>query len=146
MALLALPPNLVPLIAIMATMKLAGVAVKPSTIMVFSIAFGLAVDDTMHLLARMRERLVEGAPLGRALEDGLVDTGPTMIMTTVVMTAGFLLLTGSQFQILVLVGVMTAVSAVVALLSDLFFLPALMHSIAPEMSRGLVGPPANTEA
>jgi len=125
-ALVTLIPNFFPLVAIMAAMKLGGVDLKPSTIMVFSIAFGLAVDDTMHLLDTVRDRLREGANLTQAIEDGLLDTGPAILMTSVTMSAGFLLLTGSQFQILVLVGVMTVVSAAAAVAADLFLLPSLL--------------------
>ena len=56
----------------------------------------------------------------------LLDTGPAILMTSVTMSAGFLLLTGSQFQILVLVGVMTVVSAAAAVAADLFLLPSLL--------------------
>ena len=56
----------------------------------------------------------------------LLDTGPAILMTSLTMSAGFLLLTGSQFQILVLVGVMTVVSAAAAVAADLFLLPSIM--------------------
>ena len=58
--LLALIPNLFPLVVLLGVMKLGGFDLKPSTILVFSIAFGLAVDDTIHLLGRFRQVVSSG--------------------------------------------------------------------------------------
>ena len=131
---LAVVPNLFPLLVIMGAMKLAGVDLKPSTILVFSIAFGLAVDDTMHFLSRLRESLAAGIDMGTAVEDALRDTGPPILMTSLAVSGGFLLLAASQFQILVLVGVMTAVSTVAAVAADMFALPSLIAVLSRSTS------------
>ncbi|HSH74741.1 MAG TPA: MMPL family transporter [Longimicrobiales bacterium] len=143
--LIALAPNLFPLLVLMAAMKLAGAELKPSTILVFSIAFGLAVDDTMHLLSRLRDDLMQGRAVVPAIEESLWHTGPAILMTSIAMSAGFLLLMGSGFQVLLLVGVMTSVSIVAAILADFFALPSLLRIVGREYSAELSAQTAQAE-
>ena len=127
LALLGLAPNIFPLVMLMAAMKVLGVDLKPSTILVFSIAFGLAVDDTLHFLSKLRDHLAAKQSVRDAIEHTLRETGPPILMTSLAMAAGFSLLLMSQFQVLVLVGTMTAVSLVAAVFADLFALPSLIE-------------------
>ncbi len=122
----ALIPNFFPLLALLAVMKLAGFPLKPSTILVCSIAFGLAVDDSIHVLGRFRRAAWEGAGLREALERSVREAGPAILMTTVVVSAGFAMLTFSRFEVLFLVGLMTVISAIAAVAADLFVFPALI--------------------
>jgi predicted RND superfamily exporter protein len=124
--LLALIPNFFPLLVLLAVMKIAGFALKPSTILVCSISFGLAVDDTIHVLSRFRRALGEGIQLRAALQTAVRDTGPAILMTTLIVSAGFSLLMGSRFEVLFLVGFMTMVSAIAAVTADLFVFPAII--------------------
>jgi len=124
--LLALIPNLFPLLMVLAVMKLAGFALKPSTILVCSIAFGLAVDDSLHLLGRFRRSLNRGLDWQEAMVSAVREAGPAMVMTTVVVCAGFSPLLASRFEVLFLVGLMTMVSAVTALAADLFVFPTIV--------------------
>ncbi len=124
--LVALVPNFFPLLVLLAAMKLLGFALKPSTILVCSIAFGLAVDSTIHVLGRFRQTIAGGLELRAALERSVRDTGPAIVMTTVVVSAGFSLLMASRFEVLFLVGLMTVVSAIAAAAADLFLFPALI--------------------
>jgi len=129
-ALLGLVPNVFPLIILMAAMKVMGADLKPSTILVFSIAFGLAVDDTLHFLSNLRDRLRVTEDVRDAVAHTLRETGPPILMTSLAMAAGFSLLLWSQFQVLFLVGAMTAVSVVAAVVADLFVLPALIELVS----------------
>lgn len=124
--LVALIPNFFPLLVLLAVMKIAGFALKPSTILVCSISFGLAVDDTIHVLSRFRRALGEGIQLRAALQTAVRDTGPAILMTTLIVSAGFSLLMGSRFEVLFLVGFMTVVSAIAAVTADLFVFPAII--------------------
>jgi predicted RND superfamily exporter protein len=124
--LLALIPNFFPLLVLLAVMKIAGFALKPSTILVCSISFGLAVDDTIHVLSRFRRAMGEGLQLRVALRTAVRDTGPAILMTTLIVSAGFSLLMGSRFEVLFLVGFMTMVSAIAAVTADLFVFPAII--------------------
>ena len=87
----------------------------------------------------MKESLDGGTQLQRAVEDSLRDTGPAILMTSVAMSAGFLVLVGSQFEILVLVGVMTGVSVIAAVGADLFLLPSLIAVLPKLAASGGVG-------
>jgi predicted RND superfamily exporter protein len=124
--LVALVPNLFPLVVLLGVMKLGGFDLKPSTILVFSIAFGLAVDDTIHLLGRFRQAIQQGFPLEAALQQSVTETGPAILKTTIVVASGFSLLVFAQFEVMFLVGLMTAVSAVAAVAADLFLFPSFI--------------------
>lgn len=124
--LIALVPNVFPLLVLLAVMRLAGFALKPSTVLVCSIAFGLAVDDTIHVLGRFRRALADGLSRAVAIERSVRETGPAILMTTTVVCAGFSVLMASRFEVLFLVGLMTVVSALSAVAADLFVFPALV--------------------
>jgi predicted RND superfamily exporter protein len=124
--LITLIPNVFPLLVLLAVMRVAGFALKPSTVLVCSIAFGLAVDDTIHVLGRYRRALAEGLSPAAAIERSLRETGPAILMTTTVVCAGFSVLMASRFEVLFLVGLMTVVSALSAVAADLFVFPALV--------------------
>ncbi|HJL05135.1 MAG TPA: MMPL family transporter [Polyangiaceae bacterium LLY-WYZ-15_(1-7)] len=125
--LVALVPNALPLVALLGVMRLGGFDVKPSTLLVFSVAFGVAVDDTIHLLGRVSALLREGRSVDEAIDAGLRTTGRALLLTSVVLGGGFAVLLASDFQFLFLVGLMTAVAVVVALLADLLVYPALLR-------------------
>jgi predicted RND superfamily exporter protein len=135
LGLVALIPNLFPLLVLLAFMAVCSFDVKPSTILVFSIAFGIAVDDSMHLLGRIRDRLRRGDRMRGAIQASLRDGGPAIVIATLVVGLGFSLLIGSQFEVLFLVGLMTVVSAVAALFADLYALPAILLALAPIIER-----------
>jgi predicted RND superfamily exporter protein len=124
--LLALVPNLFPLVVLLGAMRLLAFDLKPSTILVFSVAFGIAADDTIHLLGRFRRAVERGRCVRDALVESVQDTGPAILMTTVVVSAGFSLLMASQFEVLFLVGLMTVVSALSAVCADLFLIPSIL--------------------
>ena len=137
--LLAMIPNVFPLVVLLGVMVMVGVPLKPSTILVFSIAFGIAVDDSIHMMGRFQHLLASGFGPRRAVRGALRDTGPALVMSTVVVTSGFSLLMISRFELLFLVGLLTATTAVTALLADLFLFPALLGTIGMRKRRGSVG-------
>ena len=95
-------------------------------ILVFSVAFRIAADDTIHLLGRFRRAVERGRCVRDALVESVQDAGPAILMTTVVVSAGFSLLMASQFEVLFLVGLMTVVSALSAVCADLFLIPSIL--------------------
>ncbi len=127
LGLVALLPNVVPLVVVLGTMSALGCPIKPSTILVLSIAFGIAVDNTIHLLTRVTQYACRGGLVSSGLSRGLQEAGAVMIVTSAIVTAGFTLLVASHFTVLVLIGLMTAVTAVTALVADLFVLPAAVR-------------------
>jgi predicted RND superfamily exporter protein len=122
----ALLPNLFPLAVLLGAIAALGYGVKPSTILVLSIAFGIAVDDTIHLLSRAVRHAKPGQAVASGLPEGLREAGGVMVVTTAIVAAGFLLLTFSHFEVLFLIGLMTALSALTALVADLFVLPSIV--------------------
>ncbi len=137
--LIALIPNLFPLLVLLAVMRIAGFALKPSTVLVCSIAFGLAVDDTIHVLGRFRNALGVGMNRAAAIERSVRETGPAILMTTTVVCAGFSVLMASRFEVLFLVGMMTVVSAISAVAADLLVFPALVTSLGRRGSKRPAG-------
>jgi predicted RND superfamily exporter protein len=127
LGLLALVPNLFPLVALVGVMALLGVALKPSSILVFSIAFGIAVDDSIHLMGRFTHLVRKGFGTGSAVRTAVRETGAALVMSTIVVSSGFALLLASRFELLYLVGLLTAVTALTALLADLVLFPALLR-------------------
>lgn len=148
--LLAMVPNVYPLVVLAGVMALLGVALKPSTILVFSIAFGIAVDDSIHLMSRFRHLLSRGEAPRSALDGALEDTGPALVMSTLVVAAGFSLLLFSRFELLYLLGLLTAVTAVSALAADLLIFPALLQRMGflegPSPSRSWTSTPMKAPA
>jgi predicted RND superfamily exporter protein len=133
----ALLPNVLPLLAMLGAMGALGIDVKPSTLLVFSVAFGVAVDDTLHLIGRVRERLRAGDSIDAAVDTALRTSGRALVLTSLVVGGGFLVLVTSDFQFLVMVGSMTGLAVVFALLGDLVVYPVLLR--ATMRARGGLG-------
>jgi uncharacterized protein len=123
---LALVPNLAPLLVLAGIMGLGGFAIKPSTILVCSIIFGILVDSTIHLIGRTREARRQGLSVPDAVREALEHCAPAVVITGMAVGAGFALLIGSQFEVLFLMGVLAVTAVVLALAADLFLLPALV--------------------
>jgi predicted RND superfamily exporter protein len=129
MVLVSLIPNVVPLLITSGIMGHLGIPLKPSTILVFSVAFGIAVDDTIHFLAKFRQELqVPNLSMKLAVTNSLRETGISMIYTSIVLFFGFIIFGFSTFQGTVALGLLTAVTLLVALFSNLLLLPSLLLS------------------
>ncbi|MGQ1890038.1 efflux RND transporter permease subunit [Thermophagus sp. OGC60D27] len=127
MVLVSLFPNLVPLITTAALMGIFNIPIKPSTILVFSIAFGISVDDTIHFLSKYRQELVAtNWSIRAATVLALKETGRSMIYTSVILFFGFGIFTVSSFGGTVALGALVALTLLVALFSNLILLPALL--------------------
>jgi uncharacterized protein len=127
MVLVSLFPNLVPLITTAALMGFFDIPIKPSTILVFSIAFGISVDDTIHFLAKYRQGLSEtNWSIRAATVLALKETGRSMIYTSIILFFGFGIFTVSSFGGTVALGALVALTLLVALFSNLILLPSLL--------------------
>jgi predicted RND superfamily exporter protein len=130
MVLVSLIPNLVPLITTAALMGFLEIPIKPSTILVFSIAFGISVDDTIHFLAKYRQELGEtNWSIRAATVLALKETGLGMIYTSIILFFGFGIFTLSDFGGTVALGALVAITLLVALFSNLILLPSLLLSL-----------------
>jgi len=127
MVIVSLIPNLIPLITTAALMGVFDIPIKPSTILVFSIAFGISVDDTIHFLAKYRQELdATNWSIRAATVLGLKETGRSMIYTSIILFFGFGIFTVSSFGGTVALGALVALTLLVALFSNLILLPSLL--------------------
>jgi len=127
MVAISLLPNLVPLIFTAAVMGFFGIALKPSTLLVFSIAFGISVDDTIHLLAKYRQELdLHGWNMREAVLLAVRETGVSMMYTSIVLFFGFLMFSASDFEGTRALGVLVSTTLLVAMLTNLVLLPSML--------------------
>ncbi len=105
-----------------------GFDLKPSTAIVFSMAFGIVADDTLHILSALAERRGEAASPRARLERLYREVGPALVLSTVVVCVGFGVLMASRFEALFLIGLLTALAAILALVADLVALPHLFRA------------------
>jgi predicted RND superfamily exporter protein len=127
MVLIALIPNLFPLLFTAGIMGWAGIPIKPSTILVFSIAFGISVDDTIHFLAKYRQELnLKSWNIGQAVVLALKETGVSMMYTSIVLFFGFLMFALSEFDGTRSLGLLVSITLSVAMFTNLLLLPSLL--------------------
>lgn len=127
MVAISLLPNLVPLIFTAAVMGFFGIALKPSTLLVFSIAFGISVDDTIHLLAKYRQELdLHGWNMREAVLLAVRETGVSMMYTSIVLFFGFMMFSASDFEGTRALGVLVSTTLLVAMLTNLVLLPSML--------------------
>ncbi|MFL2601403.1 MAG: RND family transporter [Flavobacteriaceae bacterium] len=135
MILISLIPNLLPLIITAGVMGFTGIPLKPSTILVFSIAFGISVDDTIHFLAKYRQELISnGWKINKAIFAALRETGISMFYTSVVLFFGFSIFMSSNFGGTQALGGLVAVTLMMAMLANLILLPSLLISLEDSIS------------
>ncbi|MCX7551616.1 efflux RND transporter permease subunit [Xanthomarina sp. F2636L] len=130
MIIVSLVPNLLPLVITAGLMGYLGVPIKPSTILVFSIAFGISVDDTIHFLAKYRQELQANHwKIKKSVYGALRETGVSMFYTSIVLFFGFLVFTFSSFGGTVALGALVSATLLFAMLSNLLLLPSLLLSL-----------------
>lgn len=130
MILISLVPNILPLIITAGVMGFVGVPIKPSTILVFSIAFGISVDDTIHFLAKYRQELMANKwRIQKSVYAALRETGVSMFYTSIVLFFGFSVFTISSFGGTVALGALVSATLLFAMLANLILLPSLLLSL-----------------
>jgi len=129
MVLVFVLPNLIPLVIIAGLMGYMGIELKAATSLVFSIAFGIATDDTIHFISRLKIELGYGKSLMYAFKRTYFETGKPIILTTFILLGGFMSLMTSNFQSTYYFGFLICITIVVAVLADIFLLPVLLFLI-----------------
>jgi predicted RND superfamily exporter protein len=130
MIVISLIPNLLPLVITAGVMGFVGVPIKPSTILVFSIAFGISVDDTIHFLAKYRQELVANQwRINKSVYAALRETGVSMFYTSIVLFFGFSVFVISSFGGTVALGALVSATLMFAMLANLILLPSLLLSL-----------------
>lgn len=130
MVVVSLIPNLLPLAITAGLMGYFGIPLKPSTILVFSIAFGLSVDDTIHFLAQYRQELTHNNwKIKKSVFATIRESGLSMFYTSVVLFAGFSVFMLSDFGGTVALGGLIAITLAFGMLSNLMLLPCLVLTL-----------------
>ena len=135
MIIISLIPNILPLLITAGLMGYLGVPIKPSTILVFSIAFGISVDDTIHFLAKYRQELIiHKWNVRKSVYGALRETGVSMFYTSIVLFFGFLVFTVSSFGGTIALGGLVSVTLLFAMVSNLLLLPSLLLSLESKIA------------
>ncbi len=124
--------NLLPLCGTLGVMGWFDIPFKNSTITIFGIALGLAVDDTLYFLHHYRGLMAKGFSRRYCAIRGLASTGGGMISTSIALFFGFLVLLGSEFEAQFLIGVLLCVNIFASIVFDLLFCPSAMLLLGPE--------------
>lgn len=135
MIIISLVPNILPLLITAGLMGYLGVPIKPSTVLVFSIAFGISVDDTIHFLAKYRQELIAHKwNVRKSVYAALRETGVSMFYTSIVLFFGFLVFTVSSFGGTIALGGLVSVTLLFAMVSNLLLLPSLLLSLESKIA------------
>lgn len=134
MVFVSILPNFIPLIVTAGLMGYFGITIKPSTILVFSIAFGISVDDTIHYLAKYRQEIRHRRwDLKGSVLTALRESGMSMAYTSIILFFGFGVFAVSNFGGTVALGVLVSITLIVAMLSNLVILPSLLLSVEKQI-------------
>ena len=127
MVVISLIPNLIPLLFTAGVMGYCGIPLKMSTILVFSIALGISVDNTIHYLARYRLQMkINDYDIKKSVMAAIQETGPSMIYSASILICGFLIFAFSSFGGTKIVGFLVPFTLLVALITNILVLPALV--------------------
>lgn len=126
MMLIAIIPNLIPIIIIGGIMGYFGIEMKSATSIIFSIAFGIATDDTIHFLARLRLEMKTGKRVIYSVKNAFLSTGKAVIVTSLILCGGFFSLITSGFESTFYFGLLVSITLFVAVLTDLLLFPLLV--------------------
>lgn len=125
--ILSIVSNLVPLAVTGALMGYMGIPLKPSTALIFSIAFGISVDDAIHFLAKYRQELfANNFNVKISVQKTIRETGASMIYTSIVLFSGFIIFAFSKFGGTVMLGLLTSTTLLIAMVTNLVLLPSLL--------------------
>lgn len=135
MVIIALIPNFIPLLVTAGLMGYFGIPIKASTILIFSIAFGISVDDTIHFLAKYRQDLsITKWKIKKSVKMALRETGQSMLYTSIILFCGFLIFSFSDFGGTKALGTLVSLTLLTAMFSNLILLPSLLLSLEKSIS------------
>jgi len=143
--LLAMIPNLFPVVIVLGAMGWAGMHLDYYRLLIGTVAIGIAVDDTVHLMTRLRKEYLICGNYAEAVHEGVTSVGRALIITTIILSLSFLVFLISDMEVLSSFGFLLSATIVIALLADLFLLPSLVLVFQPfGEERGALTPADNT--
>ncbi len=131
-AVLAMLPSIFAIILMYACMTLAGVKLSITSIIIAACVLGISVDSTIHFFQHYMEKLKSGSTLEEALQYSLVVTGRAIIVSNIVMFAGFMTFAFSSFPSIKHFGLLTSIAMVFSLFGTLIYLPACLWLMSPK--------------
>ncbi len=129
MIIISLIPNFIPMMITAAIMGYFGIPLKPSTVLIFSITFGISVDYSIHFLAKYRQELhARSYFVPVAISNSIMEVGKSMVYTSIVLFAGFIIFTFSSFGGTIALGILTSTTLLISMITNLILLPSLIMS------------------
>jgi predicted RND superfamily exporter protein len=138
MILISLIPNLIALMITAGLMGYFHIPLKASTALIFSITFGISVDNSIRFLAKYRQELLAtGFFVPRAVSESILETGKSIVYTSIVLFAGFIIFAFSDFGGTVALGLLTSTTLLISMFTNLILLPALIMTFdKPRKGKG----------
>ena len=124
--IVSLVPNVFPLAVIATVLVVTGRGLDPASVIVFNVCLGLAVDDTVHILAALSRHRREGVAIGTAVRRAVAETGNAVVIGGMVLSVGFAAVTVSSVPVLAGFGLLACAAVAAATVAELVFLPALL--------------------
>lgn len=129
MILISLIPNLLALMITAGLMGYFDIPLKASTALIFSITFGISVDNSIRFLAKYRQELhLTGFFVPRSVSESILETGKSIVYTSVVLFAGFIIFAFSDFGGTIALGLLTSTTLVISMFTNMILLPALIRT------------------
>jgi predicted RND superfamily exporter protein len=136
MIIISLLPNLLALMITAGLMGYLNIPLKPSTALIFSITFGISVDNSIRFLAKYRQEILSNNFfIPRAVSDSIMETGKSIMYTSIVLFAGFIIFAFSSFGGTIALGLLTSVTLVISMFTNLILLPALILTFDKQKGR-----------
>ena len=129
LGLVAMVPNLLPVILGLAAMTVLGIPLNPATVMVTAVALGIVVDDTVHLMSAVKREIRHKTSISAAVRASILDVGRPVLVTSLLLTTGFLTLVLGSYLPTRQIGALIAFIAAAALVTDLLLLPVLVSRL-----------------
>ena len=146
LGLLAMIPNLTPVVVVLGVMGWAGIHLDYMRLLLSTVAIGIAVDDTVHMLSRFKREYEKSGDYEAALRNSLPSVGRALIFTTIILVCSFTVYFFSSMAVLASFGLLLGIAISAALIADLFLLPALLMAIRPFEAREMkISPAANQQ-
>jgi uncharacterized protein len=132
LGLVAMVPNLLPALMTLGAMGFLGIPLDLATVLIAGVALGISVNDTSHIMFRYRHELARtpGDPRG-ALERMMLGAGRAVVMSSLILIAGFAVLLGASVKSVFYFGALTSMTVLAALVADLLITPALLVVVSP---------------
>ena len=122
---ISLLPNIFPMLAALAFMAIAGISVRIGTAMILAIALGIAIDDTIHFMIHLREQDSKSNDRNEIVKLTIAQTGKAILYTSVILVIGFISMLSNDLIAIQDMGIVASFTIIIALLADLFFVPAI---------------------